>query len=228
MEIELIEVAPGIDIERDILALMDFKPVIPRDPVADGRSGSSAKVPMDLRDDHAVPFRSISASRSTSSRTCSSSIWSAFALRSRADYRAIARAVEAKLGGLGRRVYAIVNYDNFSIVPELLDEYSAMVRSLADRFYSGVSRYTTRGFLRIKLGEALEKRGVAAHILRARRKRSRIRGEIAEGSCWPMRPDQKQALRCETGKVAGHCPGLGTNGSSNQSGRPRSELEAYA
>jgi propionate CoA-transferase len=38
------------------------------------------------------------------------------------------------------------------------------VRSLTDRFYSGVSRYTTSGFLRIKLGEALEKRGVAAHI----------------------------------------------------------------
>ena len=51
-----------------------------------------------------------------------------------------------------------------AIVPELLDEYSAMVRSLTDRFYSGVSRYTTSGFLRIKLGEALEKRGVAAHI----------------------------------------------------------------
>ena len=27
-----------------------------------------------------------------------------------------------------------------------------------------LSRYTTSGFLRIKLGEALEKRGVAAHI----------------------------------------------------------------
>ena len=39
-----------------------------------------------------------------------------------------------------------------------------MVRSLTDRFYSGVSRYTTSGFLRIKLGEALENRGVAPHI----------------------------------------------------------------
>src|SRR5256885_3273302 len=31
--LDLTEVAPGIDIERDILALMDFKPVIPRDPI---------------------------------------------------------------------------------------------------------------------------------------------------------------------------------------------------
>ena len=87
-----------------------------------------------------------------------------FALRSKADIEAIARTVESKLGGLDKRVYAIVNYDNFSIVPELLDEYSAMVSRLVDRFYSGVSRYTTSGFLRIKLGEALERRGVAPHI----------------------------------------------------------------
>jgi len=43
-------------------------------------------------------------------------------------------------------------------------KYSAAVRGLVDRFYSGVSRYTTSGFLRMKLGEALEKRGVAPHI----------------------------------------------------------------
>src|SRR4029077_2653058 len=63
-----------------------------------------------------------------------------FALRSRTDIDAIARTVEAKLGGLNRRIYAIANYDNFSILPELLDEYSAMVRGLTERFYSGVSR----------------------------------------------------------------------------------------
>ena len=39
-----------------------------------------------------------------------------------------------------------------------------MVSGLVDRFYSGVSRYTTSGFLRIKLGEALVKRGLAPHI----------------------------------------------------------------
>jgi propionate CoA-transferase len=160
--LELVEVAPGIDIERDILSLMDFRPLIPRDPVImDGRifrvgvmdlRQDMLAIPLDQRftldDQHNLFFVNLER----------------FSLRSRADIDAIARAVEARLGGRNRRVYAIVNYDNFSILPELLDEYSAMVRSLTDRFYSGVSRYTTSGFLRIKLGEALEKRGVAAHI----------------------------------------------------------------
>jgi propionate CoA-transferase len=83
---------------------------------------------------------------------------------SRVDIEAIEKAVEAKLAPLSERVYAIVNYDNFTILPELLDEYTAMVRNVIDRFYSGVSRYTTSGFLRVKLGQSLEKRGVAPHI----------------------------------------------------------------
>jgi propionate CoA-transferase len=39
-----------------------------------------------------------------------------------------------------------------------------MVRGLMDHYYSGVSRYTTSNFLRMKLGESLERRGVAPHI----------------------------------------------------------------
>lgn len=95
-------------------------------------------------------------------------------VRSRAEIRAIVKAVEQKVGSLGHRVYAIVNYDNFSILPELLDEYSDAVRGLVDRFYSGVSRYTTSGFLRMKLGEALEKRGLRRIFLRAQPKHSPI------------------------------------------------------
>lgn len=160
--LELTEVAPGIDVERDILALMDFRPLVPRDPWRmDERIFRDG--PMDLRNDLlAMPFdRRFTLDEQQSLFFVN---LERFALRSRTDVDAIARAVEARLGGLNRRVYAIVNYDNFTIPPELLDAYSAMVRGLVDRFYSGVSRYTTSGFLRIKLGEALEKRGVAAHI----------------------------------------------------------------
>jgi propionate CoA-transferase len=160
--LELVEVAPGIDIERDILALMDFKPVIPRDPpLMDARIFRDGV--MDLRDDMLTIPLPQRFSFDEQQNLFFVNL-ERFVLRSSADIKAIEKAAEAKLAPLGRRVYAIVNYDNFSIPPELLDEYSAMVRSLTDRFYSGVSRYTTSGFLRIKLGEALENRGVAPHI----------------------------------------------------------------
>jgi propionate CoA-transferase len=160
--LELVEIAPGIDIERDILALMDFKPIIRRDPLSmDERIFRDG--PMDLREDLlSIPLEQ----RFTWDEQQNLFFVNLehFALRSRADIEKIARTVEERLGGLGKRVYAIVNYDHFSILPELLDDYSAMVRQLTDRFYSGVSRYTTSGFLRIKLGEALQRRGVAPHI----------------------------------------------------------------
>ena len=65
---------------------------------------------------------------------------------------------------LGKKVYAIVNYDGFTIFPEIIDEYFAMVRDLVDRYYSGVTRYTTSSFLRAKLGDALKQRALAPHI----------------------------------------------------------------
>ena len=68
------------------------------------------------------------------------------------------------MGGLGKKVYAIVNYDNFEIYPDIIDEYSAMVRDLVDRFYLGVTRYSTSSFLRAKLGDALKQRALAPHI----------------------------------------------------------------
>jgi hypothetical protein len=39
---------------------------------------------------------------------------------------------------------------------------------LMDKYYVDVTRHTTSGFLRMKLGDALQKRGVARHL----RKRS--------------------------------------------------------
>ena len=80
------------------------------------------------------------------------------------DIEEIRRIVESKLAPLRRKVYAIVNYDNFEILPDVIDEYSAMVRDLVDRFYTGVTRYTTSSFLRAKLGDALKHRALAPHI----------------------------------------------------------------
>ena len=41
---------------------------------------------------------------------------------------------------------------------------SEVLAHLVDHYYSGVTRYTTSTFLRMKLGDALQKRDVAPHI----------------------------------------------------------------
>jgi propionate CoA-transferase len=64
---------------------------------------------------------------------------------------------------LGKKVYTIVNYDNFNILPELVEEYAEMVKYVM-QFYEKVTRYTTSTFLRMKLGDELAKREVAPHL----------------------------------------------------------------
>jgi propionate CoA-transferase len=85
-------------------------------------------------------------------------------VRSADDIGRIETAVESALAPIGHKVNAIVNYDRFSILPELIDDYIAMVKGVVDRHYHDVTRYTSSTFLRMKLGEALEKRQIAARI----------------------------------------------------------------
>ena len=80
------------------------------------------------------------------------------------DVEAIRAEVESRLRDVHVKPHAVVNYDNFSIRPEVIDAYSDMVTSLVSRFYDGVTRYTTSSFLRLKLGNALQQRNVSTYI----------------------------------------------------------------
>jgi propionate CoA-transferase len=160
--LELVEVAPGIDIERDIVEQMEFAPVIKEKPrLMDERIFRDE--PMGLRDELLrVPLerRFIYDPQ----QNIFFINFEGLVVKSEADIDAIRDNVARILAPVGRKVYVIVNYDNFTILPDLVDAYSDMVKDLVDRFYSGVTRYTTSGFLRVKLGDALQKRHVAPHI----------------------------------------------------------------
>jgi len=173
--LELIEVAPGIDVERDILARMDFEPVLrgtPRtmDPAIFGEA------PIGLRDRLlALPLEqrfSYDARRNTLFLN-----FERLEVRSQADIDAIREQVERQVAAIGHKVFGVVNYDHFSVRPELEDSYVEMVRHVVDRYYLDVTRYTTSGFLRHKLGDALAGRGVAAHIYESAEEAQRHLGE---------------------------------------------------
>jgi propionate CoA-transferase len=80
------------------------------------------------------------------------------------DVEAVRAEVESALSGLKVRPHAIVNYDNFAIAPEVIDAHSEMVANRVARYYSDVTRYTTSSFLRMKLGDAPQRRNVATYI----------------------------------------------------------------
>jgi propionate CoA-transferase len=84
------------------------------------------------------------------------------------------------MGPLGRKVNAIVTYDNFSILPDLADAYVDMVKYVVSRFYENVTRYTTSAFLRMKVGDGLKERGLAPHIYESREEARKALEQKAE------------------------------------------------
>ncbi|HEX3380579.1 MAG TPA: acyl CoA:acetate/3-ketoacid CoA transferase [Paraburkholderia sp.] len=160
--LELIEIAPGVDLQRDIISQMGFAPVIKSAPrLMDARIFEDK--PMGLR---AMLLR-LKFSERFSYDADKNMLFINFEghkVTTVDDVEAVRAEVARTVSGLEVRPHAIVNYDNFSIAPEVIDAYSEMVTGLVARYYSDVTRYTTSSFLRMKLGDALQRRSVATYI----------------------------------------------------------------
>jgi propionate CoA-transferase len=159
---ELTEIAPGIDIEKDILSQMDFRPIISNPPrLMDERIFGFE--PMGLKDDLlTIPLDERLIYDPDENLFFVN--FEGHSIKTKKDIRDAKETVERILAPLGKKVHTIVNYDNFTILPDLVDEYTEMVKYLVNKYYSDVTRYTTSTFLRMKLGDALQKRGVKPHI----------------------------------------------------------------
>jgi propionate CoA-transferase len=160
--LELTEIAPGVDLQKDILDKMDFKPIIHGAPkLMDARIFSEEA--MNIRPE----MLEIPMSERLAYDPAKNLFFVDFAglsVRSEADIARILEGVESQLAPIGHKVNAIVNYDRFSIVPELVDAYIGVVKGIMERHYHDVTRYTSSTFLRMKLGEALEKQQIKPQI----------------------------------------------------------------
>ncbi len=152
--VELIEVAPGIDIERDILAHMAFEPIIrnpaPMDPALfqPGAMGLVRRI-LRLDLDSRISF--------DAGRGILFLDFAGLMVRRREDVDRIQAAVETRVKAIGRKVPMVVNYDHFDIAGDILDAYAAMVRHLEETCYTRVSRYTSDAFELMKLGSSMLK-----------------------------------------------------------------------
>ncbi|MDO8778218.1 MAG: acyl CoA:acetate/3-ketoacid CoA transferase [Burkholderiaceae bacterium] len=150
--LELIELAPGVDLQRDVLLHMDFLPLISPQlksmdavlfaPEVMGLRQRLLATPLaqrlELDREHRLLFINFEG----------------LSIDSDDDIAAVEAQVMqllAPLASQGERVAVVVNYDGFNIAPALTDAYSAMVQRLTQRYYSRVTRYGTGGFLKAKL-----------------------------------------------------------------------------
>jgi propionate CoA-transferase len=160
--LELIEIAPGIDLDKDVLAHVGFTPIINAEPeLMDQRLFLDE--PMGLKDELlTVPLDA----RFTydADRNIFFINMEALSVSTPAQAEAIVAEIEKRLTAVGKKVPVVVNYDNFYLAPDLADTYTAAVRSLSERFYETVTRYTTSSFMRLKLSGHLTERGLAPHI----------------------------------------------------------------
>jgi propionate CoA-transferase len=152
--ITLVEIAPGIDLEKDILSQMDFQPV-----VAEYLTLMDARIfidePMGLRPELlGVPFED----RFTydASKNVFFINLEGLTIRQEEDILDMVTAVEKQLAGVSGRVAAIFNYDRLDITPELADYCAEALKTVAEKYFSGVTGYTSSTFLRAKLNDTLK------------------------------------------------------------------------
>jgi propionate CoA-transferase len=157
----LIEVAPGIDIERDILRHMKFKPIVkdprPMNPVI------FKPEPMGLEQ----LLLGLSLAERISYDQARNTIFinfEGFQVRTVADVDLVRREMESRCKAIGRKVALVANYDGFYLDPMVSDAYFSMITYMQNRYYSSASRYTTSAFMRLKLGAALAERNLAPHV----------------------------------------------------------------
>src|SRR6185436_6467939 len=155
------EVAPGIDIDRDILRHLPFRPIIHRPATMDAaifrlaRMGLRERM-LELRMDERLSYDAPT-----------NTVFMNFAgmrVRNSEDVRGILAAVDAFLEPVGHRVNCIVNYEGFTVDDEATHEYMEAVRYVEHKYYLKVSRFTNNGFLRIKFARELESRALTSKV----------------------------------------------------------------
>lgn len=159
--LELIEVAPGIDIEKHILAHMDFKPIINKPIPMDRRIFMDE--PMELLSElmNLKLSERISYDAGRNILFVNLEGWS---VRKKSDIDDLRNALVAARIAAGRRVNSVVNHDGCRIAEDLYDNYAEMIQYMSENHYLTTARYTTSAFQRLKMQEAWDKRGLAPHI----------------------------------------------------------------
>ena len=159
--LELAEVAPGIDLERDILAHMGFRPIVNSPAVMDPRLFLPDPMGLEQTLTGLSLKDRVSYDRERNTLFIN---YEGFQVRTVDDVELVRREMENRCREIGHRIIMIANYDGFTLDPAVSDAFFSMVAYLQQRYYISASRYTTSAFMRLKLGASLAERELKPHV----------------------------------------------------------------
>ncbi len=159
--LELAEVAPGIDIEKDICAHMAFRPII-KAPKLMAKALFSPNQ-MNLRKELINVRMQDRLSYDEDTNTVFINL-AGVSIDRQIDLDQHHKVMHKFFGDLGKKVNIISNFDGRTIAPKLRVQYADFQADLEKRYFLSAARYTTSAFLRQKLGQDLKKRDIAPHI----------------------------------------------------------------
>jgi propionate CoA-transferase len=147
--LELTELAPGIDLEVDVLKHMEFTPRL-ADPVRQmdlrifrpETMGLAQESPLSL-DERLVLH---------SEENLMYVNFEGLRIESEEQCRELADFLDQRFRTLSHKVNVIVNYDNFELAPAVEESFFSMIRHNTEQFFLSATRYSTNAFFRHQMG----------------------------------------------------------------------------
>lgn len=155
--LELIEIAQGLDLEKDLLAQMEFKPIISKDLKLMSKSIFYPEL-MKLSEREVLSLEERLNYQEEGNLLFVN--FEGLKINKIEDMNKLSKFLDEKLASFGKKINVIVNYDNFSLSSDLEDDFFKMVKYNTEKFFLSSSRYSTNAFYRRQMGTKFSKENV--------------------------------------------------------------------
>ncbi len=167
--LKLSEVAPGIDIEKDILSHMDFVPIID-EPALMQKCIFETKG-MKLRKT-LLEIPTVNRLVYDKQQNIVFINMSGLDIATIEDLTKLDKDLNKFFKNLGEKVNIVSNHDGISVAPPLAAKFANLLSQLEYDYYLTATRYTNSAFMRQKLGQDLKQRSIQPHIFETKQEAS--------------------------------------------------------